>query len=371
MYYLYRIDSRYDGFAPTKISSKVKEGYITYNWNQYFDEISKGDYVFTYFINQKTENGIYLVSKVVKKSNGNQVKARVLIWDEKKPLLGKDEFERIRKDVLNRPRGSVFAIPAFTKSVFNAVLRGQVPEKAISDDIDCILCAKKRIYSCNTCSIFTRDYPIDWQKEVQLIIKGYKTEVSPFWIIPRQSYWMNTSISKHNISRYFYDFKSGVTLYNHLFASGIKKALDNDSRFAGVKFDCILGVPLSPKKKKNREVDRVKAICKILSDLTGIAYMPSVLSLSAHISRKEYRHDNTTTAFMKNYYRNLRIAPRASLNNKNVLVVDDVITDGKTLQSIGKKIKDQYPDCNLFAAACGIFLKKQNASPFAVKKFKR
>jgi hypoxanthine-guanine phosphoribosyltransferase len=74
---------------------------------------------------------------------------------------------------------------------------------------------------------------------------------------------------------------------------------------------------------------------------------------------------------MKNYGEKLELSPPSSLDNKNVLVIDDVITDGKTLQTIGKKIKAQYPNSHLFAATCGIFLKKPNASNFAVKKFER
>lgn len=372
MYYLYRIDSQYDGFSPNKIPSRIEAGYLTYNWNQYFDEIERGDIVFTYFIRHKKDNGIYLVSKIVKKSGGNQVKAKVLTYDENKPLIEIADFEKIRKSIINRPRGSVFAIPTFVETTFSNLLHERViSEIVIPEEIDCNLCFNTKKFPCEKCSIVDRDYLINWQKEVQLRIKGYEATVSPFWIIPYQSHWTKTSISKHAISRIFYNFKSGITLYGQLFASAIKKAIDNDPRFAGKKFDFILGVPLSPKKRDRGEVDRVSVLCKILAKQMGINYLNNGLTLSAHISRREYRYNHTTSAFMKNYCEKLELTPGVSLENKNILVIDDVITDGRTLQTIGQKIKSEYPNSHLFAATCGIFLKKPNASSFAVKKFER
>lgn len=138
-----------------------------------------------------------------------------------------------------------------------------------------------------------------------------------------------------------------------------------------IKFDYILGVPLSPKKKQEGEKDRVGLTCQILSKLTGIEYLPNGLTLSGHISRREYRYSHTTTEFMNDYSKKLNLSLEKSLEDKNVLVVDDVITDGKTLQVICEKIKSKYPNCHLFAATCGIFAKKHDVSLSTIKKFQR
>jgi predicted amidophosphoribosyltransferase len=320
----------------------------------------------------KQAQGIYLISKITKKEADNRIIAKVLCYDQKKPLMSESDFEQIYKLIFNRPRGSVFAIPTFLDNVFDKLLHEKVSSDiVISENIDCNACFNKKEFPCDKCSIFDRDYLINWQREVQVSIPAYEGVVSPFWIIPRQSHWTKTSISQHIVSRIFYSFKSGYTLYGRLFARGIKKAIENDPLLQQVKFDCILGVPLSPRKRSRGETDRVGAVCSILATIIGVRYLPHALSLSGHISRREYRYSHTTTAFMKNYGEKLELRIPSSLDNKNVLVIDDVITDGKTLQTIGKKIKAQYPNSHLFAATCGIFLKKPNASDFAVKKFKR
>jgi len=372
MYYLYRINSQYDGFTPTRIPLRIQGGYMTYNWSQYFDEASRGDIVFTYFVGIDKPKGLYLISKIVKKLEGNQVKAKVLNYDRKKPVLPPAEFDKISKLIFNRPRGSVFTIPTFLDRIFDKLLQERISSDIeVSENIDCYSCFDKKEFPCDKCSIFDRDYLINWQKEVQLTISGYEGIVSPFWIIPYQSHWTKTSIRKHVLSRIFYNFKAGYTLYGTLFARAIKKAIGNDPSMKGIKYDYMMGVPLSPKKRKQGEADRVRIICETLSRLMKIKYLPDALSLAGHISRREYRYDHTTTEFIRNYTEKLELNVVRSIENKNTLIIDDVITDGKTLQTIAEKIKRQYPNSHLFAATCGIFLKKPNASHFAVEKFER
>jgi phosphoribosylpyrophosphate synthetase len=112
-------------------------------------------------------------------------------------------------------------------------------------------------------------------------------------------------------------------------------------------------------------------ICQILSKLTRIEHLPNGLALSGHISRLEYRYSHTATEFMNDYPKKLNLSVEKSLENKNILVIDDVITDGKTLQTICEKIKSKYPNCHLFAATCCVFANKPNVSPSTIKKFQR
>jgi len=371
MYYLYRIDSNYDGFTPEEIPRRLEnQRYLIYNWNQYFDEIAKGDIIFTYFFGGRVPRGIYLISKAVKFPERNKVKAKVLDYDSKEPIVSQEKITNYAQFIINRPRGSVFVIPPFLDGIFDKVLQNRVSSDIeISEEIDCYECFKKGSFPCEKCSIFDRDYLINWQKEVNLLIHGYERVVSPFWIIPYQSHWTKTSIRRHVISRIFYAFKAGYTVYTRLFARGIKKAIENDPIMGKVKYNYMLGVPLSPEKKKI-EIDRVGLICIELSKLIGIKYFPNGLGLSKHISRKEYRYYHTDRKFINDYKKSLKLGT-SSPKNKNVLVVDDVITDGKTLQAISEKILELYPDSHLFAATCGIFAKKRNVLPLIVEKFQK
>jgi hypoxanthine-guanine phosphoribosyltransferase len=60
-----------------------------------------------------------------------------------------------------------------------------------------------------------------------------------------------------------------------------------------------------------------------------------------------------------------------SLNNVNILIIDDVITEGITLRTIAKKIFDSFPEATLYAATCGIMGKKRNMTGPAIKKYKK
>ena len=373
MYYLYRIDSGYDGFTPKKIPQRIEgKRYLTYNWNQYFDEVTRGDIVFTYFFGKNVSRGVYLISKAVRFTGRNKVKAKILDYDNQEPIISQEEIAKYTGYIFNRPRGSVFVIPPFLEGVFDKVLQNRVSSDIeISEEIDCYTCFEHDSFPCEKCSIFDTDYLINWQKEVKLSIPGYERIVSPFWIIPRQSHWTRSSIRKHVISRIFYSFKAGYTLYTRLFARGIIKAMKNDPVMKKVKFDYMLGVPISPKKKKRGEIDRVRLVCSELSKLTGIEYFPKGLTLLKHISRKEYRYLYGVRKFIRDYQKRLNLNIKKSLRKKNILIVDDVITDGKTLQAVYEKIKVRYPNSHLYAVTCGIFAKKRNVLPSIVKKFQR
>ena len=372
MYYLYRISSLYDGFTPEQIPHRMeKKDVFYYNWNQYFDQVERGDIVFTYFIGRGVKRGVYLISKITKLISPNIAKAKVLLSDPQNPILPDDELSKYSKVIFNRPRGSVFVIPTFLDPFFDEILRDKlISDIEITEQIDCYECFEKTSFPCDKCSIFDRDYMINFGKEVSLEILGYASITAPFWVIPYQSHWTKMTIRQHTVSRVFYNFKAGFRQYARLFSRGIKEAIRADPKMRNVKYDLMPGVPLSPRKKKNREIDRVKELCLELSKITNTKYLENGLSLLRHISRKEYRKWYSNTKFIEDYCKALKLNVR-SLNGKNILIIDDVITDGMTLRAICRKIKKKFPKSILYAAAGAIMLKKANASPVAAVKFKR
>lgn len=372
MYYLYRISSEFDGFTPKKIPDRVKDRTVfTYNWNQYFDQLERGDIVFTYFIGSGVKRGIYLISKITKVESPNIARAKVLLFDSLNPIVADENLTKYNKAIFNRPRGSVFVIPAYLEPAFDEILRNKlISTIEVSEPIDCYRCFEKNVFPCEKCSIFDKDYMINFRKEVTIKIPGYVRITAPFWVIPHQSNWTKTTIRQHTISRIFYNFKAGVRQYAKLFSRGIKKAIDAEPVMKSVKFDLLLGVPISPLKEKQEEFDRVKELCSELSKIVKIPYLEGALSLSAHISRKEYRRLYGDTKFIEDYCKALKLEVE-SLNSKNVLIVDDVITDGMTLRAISEKIKKRFPEAVLYGAAGAIMAKKRNVSPDAIVKFKR
>lgn len=369
MKYLYKINSTYDGFTPQKIEERLEKGtFLIFNWKEYFDEVELGDLVFTYFTGGGVTKGIYLVCKVSKKLDNKKVLGRVIKYEQEEPLISPSEFAKYENDIITRPIGSVYVIPSFLDIALEDLRKKfTISEIEIKNTANCYRCETKK---CAECALLNPNFLIKWDTEVALKIPLIEQVVAPFWIIPRQSHWMTKTITEHPISRIFYDFKSGYKAYAALFAFGIMKAIENDPRFNGVRFDFILGVPLSPEKKKNNELDRVSELCRILSNELKIPYLPDGLSLTAHITKRECRRLEKTT-FEPDYYAGLKIDVPVSLNNKTVLVIDDVMTDGPTLKVISKKIKDSYPDCHIYGAAAGIMAKQDNMTYNAYEKFRQ
>jgi|GEM_PF-5248492 len=223
--------------------------------------------------------------------------------------------------------------------------------------VDCYECYKKNTYNCETCSIFDSHYFIDWDG-VQWSIAPIKELISPFWIVPRQSHWYYNSISEHLISAMFYKFKSGNKYYSRVFAFGILKALERNSRLKKVQFDYIMGIPLSP-EKLNIGFDRVFELCKIISKEMNVCYINQALSLSQPISRRGYKLGGKSKKFLLDYYELLQLKT-PELNNKTILLIDDVLTDGETLRTASLKIYDCHPGINIYAATGGIMAKKDN-----------
>lgn len=213
---------------------------------------------------------------------------------------------------------------------------------------------------------------INWTKEVDLRILGLSNIVSPFWILPRQSWWMKLSYSQHIISRIFYAFKSGYDLYARLFAEAIIIAIERNDCFKKVKFDFVTNVPLSPEKKAAGELDRVDLVCSILNLILGLPYLKDALVLSKPISRREYKfRGKSSSEFSGDYFRFLEWNMKQSLDDKRILVVDDVITDGKTLTTFAKKVHEKYPKAQLYVATCGVMAKMRNMTPLSIRRYAR
>lgn len=94
--------------------------------------------------------------------------------------------------------------------------------------------------------------------------------------------------------------------------------------------DVLLPVPLHPKRLRERGFNQAEWICKGLSDVTGIpmdtTHLTRILN-NAHQAQTagEKRSDNVKNIFAVNH--------PEELFKKHVLLVDDIITTGATLQA--------------------------------------
>ena len=162
LYYVYRISSSYDGFVPKKIPARlIKKRYLVYNWFQYFDQVERGDIVFTFFTGRGVLPGIYLISKIVEVDRSERkAKGKVLRYDPEKPIIPKEEINEIQHLIFTRPRGSVFVIPPMLYPFFDKILLKEiVSDIEIFEKVDCGNCKFKEDFT--RCPIFGPEYIIN------------------------------------------------------------------------------------------------------------------------------------------------------------------------------------------------------------------
>jgi ComF family protein len=104
--------------------------------------------------------------------------------------------------------------------------------------------------------------------------------------------------------------------------------------------DALVPLPLFPSRERKRGYNQAEILCRGISDVTGINVLNSFVSrLSAsqtqtHKNRVE-RWQNMEGRFMLNN--------ETGLNNKHLLLVDDVITTGATLEACGQELLKAGP----------------------------
>jgi ComF family protein len=103
----------------------------------------------------------------------------------------------------------------------------------------------------------------------------------------------------------------------------------------GEHVDCIVPVPLHPSKQRRRGYNQVSQFAKSLSENLSVPVFENAL---VKIGK------GTTQTRKGRWYRwetsrgGYRLSPNATLDNKRVLLVDDVITTGATLEACAKAI---------------------------------
>lgn len=94
--------------------------------------------------------------------------------------------------------------------------------------------------------------------------------------------------------------------------------------------DFIVPVPLHPKRLKKRGYNQVTLFGKELSNISGITYLPNILTRTTNTktqtTQKRFeRFSNSKTVF--------HLTDNKIFENKHILLIDDVITTGATIEA--------------------------------------
>jgi competence protein ComFC len=132
-----------------------------------------------------------------------------------------------------------------------------------------------------------------------------------------------------------HEFKYGRQIHlRHLVARWLHAALD-DERLCGRRFDVLVPVPLHPARQRERGFNQASLLAELLSVQISIRVKPLL---------ERTRYTTTQTALdrserMENLHNAFRLRKNANVRGLSVLLVDDVLTTGSTLNECARVLK--------------------------------
>ena len=134
------------------------------------------------------------------------------------------------------------------------------------------------------------------------------------------------------IVRLIKKFKTGGRYLARVFAQYMYLNLFSELKDA----DCIVAVPMTKEGVKARGYNQSELLAKEISALSGLPFLPDVLEKTRDttaqktLTRKE-RQENLKGSF--------RVAKRRICRDKNIVIVDDVLTTGSTANAICRALR--------------------------------
>ncbi|MEL6719414.1 MAG: ComF family protein [Bacteroidota bacterium] len=115
--------------------------------------------------------------------------------------------------------------------------------------------------------------------------------------------------------------------------------------------DCIVPIPLHPKKERKRGYNQSEAIAKGLSESLSKPYFKDGMKRVLHLKSLTRKNRDERFKSIENAY---EVKRTKKLTGKHILLVDDVLTTGATIEACAKKILE-LPDVklSLVVIACG------------------
>src|SRR5437773_10496658 len=132
-----------------------------------------------------------------------------------------------------------------------------------------------------------------------------------------------------------HDFKYGRQIYlRHLVARWLCAALD-DPRLLSHRFDVIIAVPLHPARERERGFNQASVLAELLAVHVSLPFRRLL---------ERIRHTTTQTALdrserMENLHNAFRLRKNTDVRGLRVLLIDDVLTTGSTLNECARVLK--------------------------------
>lgn len=133
------------------------------------------------------------------------------------------------------------------------------------------------------------------------------------------------------------------------FGKEIGMKLKSMDKFSDV--DALVPVPLHPKKEFIRGYNQAEVICKGIAESQGIALRKDLLK---RISFTESQTKKGKFSRWENMQNRFRIQGISNAKIKHLLVVDDVVTTGSTLETCIRILQEEFPHAKISIAVLAV-----------------
>ena len=152
-------------------------------------------------------------------------------------------------------------------------------------------------------------------------------------------FFMKESLTQHLLHQLKYRGRQDLGLY-------LGKRTGQSIQEAGWEVDCIVPLPLNRKKLAKRGFNQAEVLAKGISD---IIQKPVEKAAATRVKNNATQTRKNRTERWENVSEVFDVAPGAALHNKHILLVDDVLTTGATLEACGQVLL-QIPGVRLSIA---------------------
>jgi len=376
-YFIYRINSAYDGFDPSKLRRRAGRGILRYNWGAHVEDIERGDIVLTYFTGNGFTNGIYSLGRVTQVNPAKRrrnVTARLLyVGANGDPLIARNGNEHLFEHILTRRRGAEVVVPTTCERLlYRALARNEdLLARARRHGVE--LPGESSVGAIGLSAVplikRTRELATDL-RDADMI--------AAYWIRPRQASWLqNSPESLTAISNMFRKFKAGDMSHIEHFAAALARQVRKAVRHPRRVFGAVVGVPLNTSKQARGEVDRVGELAHSVADELRVPYCHA-LRLDGRISRRLFKlAGRSIEEFRRGYLSRLHVRKQALLRrcaekSLDILLVDDVYTDGVTTGVVREALHSAFLpyEVNVRVATLGLMTKQRNMDERLVKRWR-
>lgn len=192
------------------------------------------------------------------------------------------------------------------------------------------------------CTKCLHQLPVVPQQEAEEIVKEMfygRVDVAHAGVL---LYYHKKGLAQHLIHRLKYGGQEKISSY---FGLWLGSFLKNQEWTKSI--DYIIPVPLHKNRKRKRGFNQVSGFGKKLAELTDSAFREDIL-IKVFNSRTQVFKDRFARTELKGAYFTLK--NEKIIENKHVLLVDDIITTGSTMETCAKVLNRAGPSKISFAS---------------------